>query len=85
MLLSLRGWGEEEFRRARPDFLRGARWALFAERVMPMLEEERKIQGIDLPTGADPQVRGNVGRAKMEAAKNIESMTAVLFPADGNG
>lgn len=68
-LLSLRGWGEREFRLARPDFLDAARFAIFAERLGPMLAEGEAVMAASLPT--EPH-------AKLEAAVRKEKVAELI-------
>lgn len=81
MLLSLRGWGPDAFTRAGPELLAGARWALYAERLMPQLVQLREVQDIDMADVVGSK-RGRVGRAKAEAKSAIPAYLDTLFPED---
>lgn len=61
-LLSLRGWGEAEFRHASPQLFGAARWALYAERIVPILREYERIQGTPLPKDAKAKAEAVPGR-----------------------
>jgi hypothetical protein len=82
-LLSLRGWGEAEFRHARPEFVSAARFALFAERIVPLMQTEQRIQATSM-ANLEPAVKGDLARAKMNAAQNIAMYrSALLLDDDG--
>lgn len=76
MLLSLRGWGVEEFRLADPAFIAAARFALVAERLEPMLTQATQVLGRPLPD--DPSAKLALARAKSSAAELIPIMRAAL-------
>jgi hypothetical protein len=72
------------FRAARPDLLSGARFALYAERLMPLYERMQEIQNQPLPKG-DPSAYVEAARAKMAAGEAIPLFRSVLFPEDDDG
>lgn len=82
MLLSLRGWGREDFRLATPEFAEAARWAIFAEGGVRELTQARQIEAE--PFGADMTNPANVQliRAKGQAKDVIAAWTDLLYPAD---
>lgn len=82
VLLSLRGWDAEMFRVATPQFTAGARFALYAERLMPVLEEMKGIQNTPMPKGAG---FADAARARLAVQKAIPEIRAVLFPGDDDG
>lgn len=77
-LLSLRGWGAIELDTARPDFLAAARHALYAERLMPILERARELQDMNMDAvSRDDKLR--VGKAKMQARRLIPALREALY------
>lgn len=83
-LLTLRGWGVAEFREFSPDLQAAARWALFAERVAPMLSEHRAAQDANLG-GLPPERKLAVGAVKIEAGRSVPVLAAILYPEDTDG
>lgn len=83
MLLSLRGWGLAEFTAAAPEFLAGARYALFVEKLAPVLSEAEAVLTAPLPpTG--PEKLAAASR-KLTVEKLIPALRTVLFPEDDDG
>lgn len=58
-----------------------ARFALYAERMMPMLAEMERIQATDVG-GLSPEARGQIGMAKLAAGQAIPLVRSLLFPED---
>jgi hypothetical protein len=77
-LLSLRGWGEAELRHARPELFDAARWALYAERLVPIYREYLAVQGTPLPK--DAQAKAAATPVRLQANRQIELIREVLFP-----
>lgn len=77
-LLSMRGWGEAEFRTAEPELRDAARWTLYAERLVPILHGHEAIQGTPLP--ADAAAKAAAVPARLTANRQIELIRAELFP-----
>lgn len=65
------------FRRASPDLYRATRFALYAERMMPVLDQMLAIQN-------GPMDPANA-MAKIHAAAAINAIRPVLFPVDDDG
>jgi hypothetical protein len=85
VVLSTRGWGRDEFREATPDFAAAARFAVFAERAIPFLQDQQQIQNTPFEDGMSPDARGDLTMGKLNAAKNIASFRAWLYPEDDDG
>lgn len=77
VLLSLRGWGVAEFERATPEFLDGARYALFAERVVPILKEAEAVLATPLPD--HPADKLAAAQRKATAARIVPALRAALY------
>lgn len=75
MLLSLRGWGADEFARAEPEFMAGARAALFVERLVPVLKDYQALLAAPLPNGP---AKLEVASRKMTAQKRLPELRRVL-------
>ena len=78
----LRGWRSEEYEHAAPDFLEAVRWALFAERGVPMLNEaeEMALTPVDTRLAADSVAAIlSARKAGENAAKHLRP---ILFPED---
>lgn len=80
MLLSLRGWGHAEFGTATPEFLSAARFALFAERVAPLLATAEEAAALPAKGLTRDQIA-----AKVEASKAIPVYREALYPEDPVG
>ena len=77
MILSTKGWGHDEFRNATPDFLAAARFALFAERVAPLLAQAEEVAALPRKGLTPDQIR-----AKVAGAEALPVFRAVLYPED---
>jgi hypothetical protein len=84
-LLSLRGWGVDEFRLATPRFLALARWALFAEAGVKILNEAKEAAAISVPREAPPEARAAAVRLRLDGQAVVDSIRPVLFPEDDDG
>lgn len=82
-LLALRGWGEAEFRTVAPDFAAATRFALFAERLAPLLSEAQVIMAEPLPS--DPVGKLEAAKRKMTVEQEIPRLRAALYPEDDDG
>jgi hypothetical protein len=80
-LLTLRGWGRDEFATATAEMVTAARAALFAERLAPLLAETVETLAVD-PSNVEPQHRPQVNRARREAAKQRDAIRAALGMTD---
>jgi len=81
-LLALHGWGRDDFAHATADFLAAARFALFAERVGPMLEKTEQVRDMEVTRDMTPSSQRAVMKAKAEATEAIDAMRAALYPED---
>lgn len=83
MLVVEAGWGRDEFRLVSPDFKAAIKHALYAQRLVPILDEERDVVNIN---EADLTAKGKaqLGSAKLKAQKNIAKMRALL-DLEGSG
>lgn len=70
------------FRSVGPALYSAARFALFAERVVPLYDEMIQIQNRPFPKG-DARAYADLGRAKLAARDAIEAIKPLLFPTDG--
>lgn len=77
----LRGASLDEMDRARPELLNAARFALYAERMMPQLEQAQEVQNANM-AGLDAKTKGSVAAGKLRAGEVIPLYRAVLFPED---
>lgn len=77
MILSTKGWGHDEFRNATPEFLHAARFALFAERVAPLLAQAEEVAALPRKDLSPAQIR-----AKVEASAALPVFRNVLYPED---
>lgn len=80
-MLSLRGWGAEEFRLADAELHEAAKWAIYAERVAPYVKDLERV--MDVPMPADPIAKAVIATAKMEAATELPRMRDLLGLIDG--
>lgn len=76
-LLSLRGWGRDEFATASPDFIAAARFAVFAERVAPILAAAQELAAMPASGMTPAQIK-----AKVAASAAIPNLHSALFPED---
>lgn len=76
-----RGASLDEMDRARPDLLNAARFALYAERMMVLLEQAEEVQNTDL-SNMDTKTKARIAPGKMQARTLIPAIRAVLFPED---
>ena len=72
------------FRAARPALLSGARFALYAERLMPLYEHMQEVQNQPFPQ-KDPAGYAATAQAKLAAGEAIPLLKSVLFPEDDDG
>ena len=72
------------FRAASPELLSGARFALYAERLMPLYDQMQEIQNTTPPKG-DPAAWADVMRAKVAAGQAIPLLKTALFLEDDDG
>lgn len=77
-LLSLRGWGVREFREFSPQLRATACWALYAEKVGPMLASERAMLNVNL-SGLTPAAKLAAYAPKRRAEVNVPILEAVLY------
>lgn len=86
-LMALRGWGREEFDTVTVDFASAVRFALFAERVAPILRSAEETAEMEVPRHgqADTRTIRAVVRAKQAAADALPAIKAVLYPEDDDG
>lgn len=75
-VLATRGWGAEEFRLASPRLLDAARWALIAEKAVPLFQEQRQIADTVPEAGADP----DRWRNRLIAIEYVKHVKPWLFP-----
>jgi hypothetical protein len=70
------------FQRARPELMQAARWALYAERavpvLVPMLKEFERVQASPLPKDAHEKAKAMPVR--LAARDGIDLIRSVLFP-----
>lgn len=80
--MSLRGWGETEFRHASLEMVEAARFALYAERLVPVLAGAEQVLATEFTQHMSPQDMSRLGRAKLVARQSVPAIRALLFPAD---
>lgn len=80
--MSIRGWGRAEFEWASPEFLEGARHALFLEKAVPLLEGLQRIQDTEVTRDMPGSRRLALFKAKREAERLIPALTSILYPED---
>lgn len=76
------GWGREEFRLVSPDFKAALKHALYAQRVVPILNEHQDVVNM---SDADLSTKGKaqLGSAKLAARKQIATIRSYLDLDDG--
>ena len=84
-LLALRGWGRDDFATVTADFLSAVRFALFAERLAPILDKAEQAQNMEVPHHAPPSTVRDVMKAKVAAADAVGPIREVLYPEDDDG
>lgn len=70
------------FRSVGPELYAAARFALYAERLVPLYDEMVQIQHRSLPKG-DAAAYAALVKAKLAARDAITAMKPLLFPTDG--
>lgn len=85
ILLWRAGVSAAEIDLARPDRLAAARFAVFAERVAPLIDDAENVLARDFDKGMSPRDRSRLGAAKIEAKKQIAAIRSHLYldPPDG--
>lgn len=82
LLLSIRGWGRAEFEAASPDFLAGARFALFLEKAIPLLREWEAVRDIPVTGDMSGDRRIALFKAKRAVEPLIPALTSLIYPED---
>lgn len=72
----MRGWGVAEFDRATPDFIGLARFALFAERAVPILRDAEDVLATPLPD--EPSAKLALAQRKTVAARVVPALRVAL-------
>lgn len=74
-----------EFRHAEPDLLEAARFALYAERLTPVLADMERVRAQPFYSDMSPEAKGSLGMAKLSAGKAIVLFRELLHlePEDG--
>ena len=70
---------------AAPELLAAARFAMFAERLTPMLRDMEEIQAMPIEKGASPDTLRRLIPAKQSATETIPLIRSLLFPEDDDG
>lgn len=78
-LLALRGWGEAEFRLARPEFLEAVKFAMFAERLAPSIVAAKQVMAAPMPNVP----LADVMRVKLDAEQRLKELVPLVVPNDG--
>jgi len=55
---------------------------MYAERAAKILADARAIQNMPFSAGMSDHARGELARAKLDAAKDIETFEPILYPPD---
>jgi hypothetical protein len=84
VVLASRGWGVDEFRLATPEFLSASRWAVMAERAVPVFQEAQATAEMEIPRG-DASLASRVARARVGAVAMVKEWQPWLFPEDDDG
>jgi hypothetical protein len=84
-LLALRGWGRDDFATATGDFMAAVRFALFAERVGPILNSAEEIRDQPVDLRNDPASTRTLMKAKHQAEAAVDSLRDALYPEDDDG
>lgn len=80
-ILAARGWGREELATATRDFRAAVRFAVFAERLAPVVADLAEVQAMN-PAGQDVKAQARIGAAKIAAQREVAVIRSMLFPAD---
>lgn len=72
------------FRAAGPQLTAGARFALYAERLVPLYAQMQEIQDSPMPKGDLAGYAAAAG-SKLAAGTAIPLLKSVLFPEDDDG
>ncbi|MEO5965225.1 MAG: hypothetical protein ABIR11_07145 [Candidatus Limnocylindrales bacterium] len=84
-LLVLRtGWGRAELDTVSRPFREALTHALIAERLAPVLDDDRRILAMR-PEDYAPKERPSLNRARMEASKRIDAIREYLGLDDPKG
>lgn len=77
-LVALRsGWGRSDFATASPELMSAMRADLYVERLMPEIEESKRVVAID-PADVAPKDRPKVNKARADAAKRLTDLRVAL-------